>query len=58
MNDTDRGSSRAEKFRAEAEECRRQASKAVTATAMFTLLDFAADFREKAKQAELEDSRP
>jgi hypothetical protein len=47
--------SRAESLRAEAEKCRQQAAKAATATAMFIYLDLAADFLEKAKQAELED---
>jgi hypothetical protein len=49
---------RAEYFRAEAEKCRAQAKKAVTATAMFTLLDLAEQMLEKARQAELEDQTP
>ena len=48
----------AEKLRAKAEECKRQARKAVTATAMFTLLDIAADLLEKAKQADKEEKGP
>jgi hypothetical protein len=46
---------RAEYLRAEAEKCERQAAKAATATAIFTYLELAADLREKANQAELED---
>jgi hypothetical protein len=39
---------RAEYLRAEAEKCERQAKKAGSATAMFTLLDLAEDLRRKA----------
>jgi hypothetical protein len=46
---------RAEYLRAEAEKCERQAAKAATATAKFVYLDLAADLREQAHQAELED---
>ena len=46
---------RAEYLRAEAEKCERQAKKAGSATAMFTLLDLAEDLRRKAAQAEMED---
>jgi hypothetical protein len=45
----------AEYLRAEAEKCERQAKKAGSATAMFTLLDLAEDLRRKAAQAEMED---
>jgi hypothetical protein len=48
---------RAEYLREEAEKCERQARKAATATAMFVYLDMAADLREQAKQAELEDDK-
>jgi hypothetical protein len=47
--------SRAEDLRAEAEKCERQARKAATATAMFIYLDLAADLKEQARQAEIED---
>jgi hypothetical protein len=47
--------SRAEDLRAEAEKCERQARKAATATAMFIYLDQAADLKEQARQAEIED---
>ena len=44
-------------MREEAEKCERQAAKAATATAIFIYLDLAADLREQAKQAELEDGK-
>ena len=46
---------RAQYYRAEAEAAERKARKAGSATAMFSLLDMAADLREKAAQAELEE---
>jgi hypothetical protein len=46
---------RAQYYRAEAEAAERTARKAGSATAMFSLLDMAADLREKAAQAELEE---
>jgi hypothetical protein len=49
---------RAEYFRAEAEKCRAEARKAVTATAVFTLLDLAEQMLAKARQAELEGQTP
>jgi hypothetical protein len=49
---------RAEYFRAEAEKCRAEAKKAVTATAIFTLLDLAEQMLEKARQADLDDQMP
>jgi hypothetical protein len=45
---------RTQYYRTKAEEAERQARKAGSATAMFSLLDIAADLREKAAQAELE----
>jgi hypothetical protein len=49
---------RAEYLRAEAEKCRAQAKKASSATAMFTLLDLAANMLEQANKAEQEDKQP
>ena len=46
---------RAEYFRAEADRCEREARKAATATAMFALLDLAAEPREKAARAERDE---
>jgi hypothetical protein len=46
---------RAEYLLAEAEECERQAAKAATATAIFIYLDLAADLKEQARRAALED---
>lgn len=59
MNDDPAGDpkqTRAQYYRAKAEECERQARKAGSATAMFSLLDIAADLKEKAAQAELEEN--
>jgi len=48
---------RAETLRSEAEECMRQARKAASATAMFTLLDLAEDLRRQAWYAEQDENK-
>jgi hypothetical protein len=54
---TEHAQKRSEHLKAEAEACERAAKKAGSATAMFTLLDLAADLREKAAQAAAEEQK-